>query len=376
MDWNPHLTETGNRGVVDLLPPRVCVGSELGKDERDRIFRDGLNFVHEFQSWRPSLVIEPKPGNIYFCKGQLSDRGKFHGADGVSWTSSGRSLENPRKAVKSFYYVASPDYRKMTREQKEIYWAEPDQPKSKVFTKKITYRKIISFHEKEYFFMIEYFGDDKALPWTPRKNLSHLNRKPSSAKLERCSAKTDRKLQTQPVVVLEKVTARPEKINPPLEAGPKVAKAVVFKTVEPLNKLVDQKEINDMLSRNPFGAMVNDALATKIVNPRAGEIYLMNLSNLDSWSGIYHCDSHSWRLRNIQTWKDYGHITFHFIFIKNAKPFSDFKKTIHFNALTKMKLIQYHGSDAGVPRSEKLYRLPSFQVNTRLMLSIKQSNIS
>lgn len=339
---------------ADYLTPRIRLSQDSGKGEREQLILSEVVYHRDFERWRNTMVLDPTPGNIFFCRAFLNERESIHAADGLSWSSSGRTCPSQVKNAKTFYYVANPRLEAMTELQREKFCIANKSTMSKklkVNPKYISYRKVLTYYINDNFFMIEYYGDVKALPWKKRRRVT--NTKKGGVKIHP-KKRPPAQSQSLPDEIVES-SHQPEdaKRTNGSQSSAKFDRAIVFDNNCARTKYTDLRTIDKLLKKECERAIekINDALTTRIMNPRAGEIYLMDLSNLSSWVGTRHCDIYCWRNKCFQHWKDYGFITQNYIYAKNSKPYPNFKKTLHYSPGEKMALIHYYGIDDGIPKT-------------------------
>lgn len=318
--------------------------------ERKNIFDRGLSNVDTFPIWKKTMKIDPTPTVVYFCKGQITDRETIHAADGLSWSSCGRTKGIYSERLCSLYYVAIPDTFKMTDEQKECF-CTADKGKEietlKILNSDITFRKTITYSEKG-LFMIDYVGDHTVLPWKKRSQYnSRLKKAVTSYEVKNKVAITTKLIEErmQREILSTQQVKGVTKGND-FQRKPTFKEALLFMQCNESSKYCNKKDINDLLCNNIEQMHhLNDARVTQISVPRAGDCYLMDLSNIKRWKGAFHCDGLSWRSKGTSNGRDFSFISEDYIFMKKSKPFPAFKKTTHYNSQTKLMFIQYYGNE-------------------------------
>jgi len=284
---------------------------------------------HSLCAWVDGKRIDPIPGHVHKIKGDKMQLKKIHGADGIHWRN--KAHKKGRNGDDLYYYIAIPDLKKIDPAEKNHLYSHKASIR-KINFKEITFRKKITFNEESEVFTIEYSGDNHEYPWLSKPQA------PNKVSPEISTPPTD---SAKPTPLLKTIKQNKHKRLQNIE------QAMPLMVLNNEDECLELSEIEKILLRETdvLKEKINSPLHHQISNPSSGQMFLLNLADLDDWTGTYHCDGFSWKQGHINFWKSFGFTTQKFILRKNSKSFNCFHKMVHFNPSTKMMLIHYFGDN-------------------------------
>jgi len=277
------------------------------------------------------MVLDPTPGNVYLLKGSLACLKRIQKSDGIYWKNQCSSSEKGRKR-NFYYYSAIPDKCKL-----EYLNLEQRKKKKSPQTKRVTFKRHITYDQKTSSFLVEYHGDDKQYHWKCSNRIANSRqKKPQSIPKPKCEDGFDK--------IVAKLGGDCGENTPTAQ---EVREAEPFVNLNKHSKLDNLLAIEELLNcdRTLLEKRLFNINTHQIVNPESGDCYFLDIQNAKYLKHPFHCDGLSWKKRHERSWNQYSYISMYFNLRKNSVQVPIFSKEMHLNSSLKLLVVHYYGAD-------------------------------
>jgi len=296
--------------------------------------------------WETGTTLKPTPGCVYKFSGTSDSLKDIVNSDGFSWRDKSSSAKRPRgeSSITTKRFTAVPDWKNVPAKVVE----ESKLSNGEMSLKTVTFKKIVTFDSKDGIFTIKYTGNDKQYPWKEADNLH----------IKECLEVKDKVDAIHYEDAIEKITE--DNCEQVILCGEKntVSSAKPCLNTCPETKMLDLKGVKNLLElqdRSYLKGKLCDASHKLIVEPKAGDCFLLDMTTLKNWSGNFHNDGCSWKQYHSKHSSEIGLYSQYYHLRKNGKVCAGFAKEMHIHHVNKRIFVHYFGKYDGMMLGKKAF---------------------